>query len=249
MNNIAIFAFGMACAGLSAGARADEQAATLSWSYEGKTAPAHWAELDRANRGCAGKEQSPINIEESATSKAALAALDFQYEVGDADMHNNGHTVQVAIARGSELKVGAEQNELTEFHFHTPGEETINGVTYPLVAHLMHRNTHGKWSGVAVLFKQGLPNLALAPLFASLPESGKRVLPGFNPAALLPDTLAYFRYTGSISTPPCTDGVRWHVLKQPVEISKNQIAAFHRLYKMNARPPQALNGRVIESSK
>ncbi len=249
MNKTALFGFGMACVWMTGAAGADDKTGPASWSYDGKTAPAHWAELDRANRACAGKEQSPINIEESVAGKAALAALDFQYEAGDADMHNNGYTVQVAIARGSELKVGAEHAELVEFHFHTPAEETINGVAYPLVAHLMHKHADGKLYGVAVLYKQGLPNLALAPLFTSLPETGKRVLPGFNPAALLPDNHAYFKYTGSISTPPCTDGVRWHVLKQPVEISKNQIAAFHRLYKMNARPTQALNGRVVESSK
>jgi len=221
------------------------------WSYAGKTAPAHWSELDADNAACKmSKEQSPINIVERNAKKAALLPLDFKYVSNSAEVINNGHTVQINVPAGNSLKTGDDEGSLLQFHFHTPSEEKINGVSYPMVAHFVHKLNDGKLSVVAVLFKKGKENTALAPVFSALPAEGKTTqLTNFDPASVLPATRTYYKFTGSLTTPPCSDGVRWQVLTQPVELSANQIAAFKKLYKMNARPVQPLNGRLVEVSE
>jgi carbonic anhydrase len=235
----------MLCAGAACAADA------AHWSYEGKTAPDHWGDLDPANRACSlSKEQSPIDIVDSKAARAKLPALDFGYHAGAATVENNGHTVQVSLPPGSTLKVGGQDNSLLQFHFHTPSEEKINGVAYPMVAHFVHKGADGKLSVVAVLFKEGAANATLAPVLGALPAPGKPLkLATFDPAALLPADRAYYKFAGSLTTPPCSDGVRWQVLKQPMELSPQQIAAFRALYPMNARPVQPLNGRLVEVSE
>ena len=221
------------------------------WSYSGKTDAAHWADLESGNSACKlSKEQSPINIVEKSAKKAALAPLEFNYPAGSAEVVNNGHTVQVNLPAGGAVKTPDGEANLLQFHFHTPSEEKINGVSYPMVAHFVHKSADGKLAVVAVLFKEGKENKTLAPIFTALPAEGKPVsLATFDPAAILPAKRGYYKFTGSLTTPPCSDGVRWQVLKQPVEISKGQVAAFRTLYKMNARPVQPLNGRVVEVSE
>lgn len=221
------------------------------WSYTGKTSPAHWAELDQVNSACKlSREQSPINIDAKHISHAALAALDFGYAAGAAEVVNNGHTVQVNLPAGGMLRVGDESSKLLQFHFHTPSEESINGKRYPMVAHFVHKAEDGTLSVVAVLFKEGKENATLAPVFAALPAQGHPgALDSFDPAAVLPADHAYYKFNGSLTTPPCSDGVHWQVLKTPVELSKQQIAAFRKLYPMNARPVQPLNGRLVQVSQ
>jgi carbonic anhydrase len=232
-------------------ARAEDKAAKPHWSYSGKTDAAHWADLENGNAACKlSKAQSPVNIVAKRATKAALAPLAFSYPAGSAEVVNTGHTVQVNLAAGGTLKTADAEANLLQFHFHTPSEEKINGVSYPMVAHFVHKSADGKLSVVAVLFKEGKENTTLAPVFAALPAEGKPVtLATFDPAAILPAQHGYYKFTGSLTTPPCSDGVRWHVLKQPVELSKGQIAAFRRLYPMNARPVQPLNGRVVQVSE
>ena len=232
-------------------AHADDKDAHPHWSYAGKTDATHWAGLDHANSACKlSKEQSPINIKEKSAKHATLAALGFNYLAGSAEVVNNGHTVQVNVPPGSKLTSGDGEAGLLQFHFHTPSEEKFNGVAYPMEAHFVHKSAEGKLSVVAVLFKEGKENLALAPVLAALPAEGKPLaLASFDPAAVLPAGHAYYKYTGSLTTPPCSDGVRWQVMKEPVELSKGQIAAFRSIYPMNARPVQPLNGRVIAVSE
>jgi carbonic anhydrase len=232
-------------------ARAEDHVLKPHWAYEGHGDPAHWADLDQANSACKlSKEQSPIDIEERNARKAPLSTLEFNYAAAGAEVINNGHTVQVNLPAGNALKAGDDVAQLLQFHFHTPSEEKINGVNYPMVAHFVHKSADGKLSVVAVLFKQGQENQTLAPVFAALPAEGHpSQLASFNPADVLPANRAYYKFMGSLTTPPCSDGVRWQVLKQPVELSTQQIAAFHKLYKMNARPVQPLNGRTVEVSE
>ena len=232
-------------------AHAADQVAHPHWSYTGKTDAAHWAGLESANSACKlSKEQSPINIKVKTAKHAPLAALGFNYVAGTAEVVNNGHTVQVNLPAGSSLTSGDGETSLLQFHFHTPSEERINGVRYPMVAHFVHKNADGKLAVVAVLFKEGKENLTLAPVFAALPAEGTPLaLASFDPAAVLPVGHAYYKFAGSLTTPPCSDGVRWQVMKEPVELSKGQIAAFRKLYPMNARPVQPLNGRVVEVSE
>lgn len=236
------------CAGT---AFAAEPGHAVHWSYDGKTDPSHWSELDPANSACSlSKEQSPIDIVDSNTAKAALPPLEFGYQPSGATVENNGHTVQVSLPPGSTLTVGGQTVSLLQFHFHTPSEEKINGTAYPLVAHFVHKGADGKLSVVAVLFREGAANATLAPVFEALPAEGKPLkLASFAPGALLPAGKGYYRFTGSLTTPPCSDGVRWQVLKQPMELSTQQLAAFRTLYPMNARPVQPLNARIVEVSQ
>ncbi len=221
------------------------------WAYEGAHGPDHWAELDSANASCAiGKHQSPINITAQQSHSVQMPALDFSYHSASADIINNGHTVQVNLPAGNHFQVGEQTAELLQFHFHTPSEERFDGKSYPMNAHLVHKTAAGTLSVVAVEFQEGKDNPALQPILESLPAVGQtRSLAQFNPAALLPRDHSYYRFTGSLTTPPCSENVSWQVLKQPVELSKAQIDAFRALYKMNARPVQPLNDRVIELSQ
>jgi carbonic anhydrase len=251
IKNYALLAIGAVSAFAIGVANAQDAHAKPHWSYQGHGAPAHWSELDQANSACKlSKEQSPINIESGKARKGPLAALGFNYMAGAAEVVNNGHTIQVNLPTGSALKAGDDVAQLLQFHFHTPSEEKINGKNYPMVAHFVHKSADGKLFVVAVLFKAGKENPALAPVFAALPAEGSPTkLATFNPADVLPANHAYYKFMGSLTTPPCSDGVRWQVLKEPAELSKQQIAAFQKLYTMNARPVQPLNGRIVEASE
>jgi carbonic anhydrase len=218
------------------------------WEYTGKAGTAHWGELEQDFSACKlGKAQSPIDIRHEKAG--APAPIGFGYTASTADIVNTGHTVQVNLAQGGVLHLASGDYQLVQMHFHTPSEERIHGKRYPLVAHLVHRNAAGELAVVAVLFTQGKENAALKPVFAGLPahEGDKRSVAGeFDVGALLPAQHAYYAYMGSLTTPPCSEGVHWQVLKQPVEVSKAQLSAFRKLYRMNARPVQPLNGRVVE---
>ncbi len=227
------------------------QAADHGWSYTGKNGPDHWASLDKNFASCAhSKSQSPIDIRSSDSQTLPLPVLGFAYQGSGAEIVNNGHTVQVNLQPGSSLTVDGVKAELLQFHFHAPSEERFDGKSYPMDAHLVHKTADGKLSVVAILFEEGKENPALASVLSALPAAGKsRDLAAFNPATLLPSDHSYYRFTGSLTTPPCSDGVSWQVLKQTVELSKAQIDAFTALYPMNARPVQPLNDRVIEVSQ
>jgi carbonic anhydrase len=224
----------------------------VHWEYTGKAGAANWSELDQTFATCKlGKEQSPVDIRGAKPAK--LAPLAFSYTAGPAQVLNNGHTVQVNLADGGGLDLAEDKRyKLVQFHFHTPSEELIKGKRYPLVAHLVHKNDAGELAAVAVLFKEGKENQALQPIFADLPAAygEKRALAdGFNAETLLPARRGYYAFQGSLTTPPCSEGVRWRVLTTQVDISKQQLAAFRKLYPMNARPVQPLNGRVIQVSQ
>ncbi|MCW3478139.1 carbonic anhydrase family protein [Neisseriaceae bacterium JH1-16] len=196
-----------------------------------------------------GQTQSPVDIRGARSAK--LAPLRLDYQPGQAELLNNGHAIELKPAAGNRLTLADGGFELLQLHFHTPSEELIEGKRYPLVAHLVHKNAKGELAVVAVLFEQGRDNPALAPLLAALPEQAGTSRPlaaPFDPAALLPTQRGYYAYTGSLTTPPCSEGVRWQVFKQPVELSERQLAAFQRLYPMNARPVQPLNGRTVLES-
>lgn len=218
------------------------------WGYGGEHGPQVWGDMEADFAACKlGKEQSPIDIRNP--KKSALPALDFEYKKSSAEVVNNGHTIQVTPVDGGVLNLDGVPYKLVQFHFHAPSEEKINGKAYSMVAHLVHQSADGKLAVVAVLLTEGKNNAALDPLFEAFPqtEGGKKTLAAdFNAAELLPAARGYYRYVGSLTTPPCSEGVRWQVLKQPVEVSKTQIAAFRKLYNMNARPVQPLNGRKVE---
>lgn len=221
------------------------------WAYAGHRGdPAHWAQLDPAFEGCAkGSTQSPIDIRK--TVKTNLPALDFQYGSAAPTLVNNGHTVQVNLPAGQSLKIGEQTYELLQFHFHTPSEETVAGKHTAMVAHFVHRNAAGELGVVGVLIEPGKKNAAFDAVFSHLPRPGEKITVDdmtLDLAALLPADKHYYAYEGSLTTPPCSQGVKWMVLKTPIKLGANQIKAFRRLFSANARPIQPLNDRVIQES-
>ena len=220
------------------------------WSYKDHGGAAHWGQLDKSFKTCKlGRHQSPINVDTRVTKKAADAKpIGFAYTAGPGEVVNNGHTIQVNLPAAGSVSLDGVEYKLLQFHFHTPSEEKIDGKAYPLVAHLVHKNAQGQLAVVAVLFKVGKENTALKPVFEHLPaKEGETFKLGLdiNSADLLPAKRAYYAFTGSLTTPPCSEEVRWQVLKTPVELAASQLAAFRRLYQMNARPVQPLNGRKV----
>jgi carbonic anhydrase len=182
------------------------------------------------------------------TPTADAKPLRFGYAASAGSVVNNGHTIQVDLVEAGALALDDGAYRLLQFHFHTPSEEQIDGQYHPLVAHLVHRSEQGKLAVVAVLFKIGQENAALKPVFDNLPAKpgAKNLLARpLDAATLLPADRAHYAFAGSLTTPPCSEGVRWHVLKTPVELSATQLQAFSTLYGMNARAVQPLNGRQI----
>jgi carbonic anhydrase len=225
------------------------------WDYEGPRGSAHWSELDPAYAACDGKEQSPIDIRNP--EKSALPALRFDYHSGPIQyVINNGHTIRVnyyAPGSGDFLVFAGMRYQLTQFHLHRPSEEQVNGKPYDMVLHLMHQTSDGKVAGVAVFLKSGKGNPAVQELWDHMPSAEGQNFVGalqLNPMDLLPsDTAAYYMYTGSVTAPPCTEGVIWFVLKKPITVSRAQISAFAKLYPDDVRRPQPLNGRIVKESQ
>lgn len=219
----------------------------IHWEYSGEAGPEHWAKLDPEYSACAGKNQSPVNL--TAFVESELAPLVFSYGGGSAEILNNGHTVQINALPGSSLSVDGMQFALKQFHFHAPSENLIDGKSFPLEAHLVHADQDGHLAVVAVLFTEGAANTVLEKAWAHLPETAGDPLtlpPGISPLDLLPSNRDYYRYNGSLTTPPCSEGVRWLVMKNPVPASKAQVDAFtHVMHHPNNRPVQAVNARSV----
>lgn len=221
--------------------------AAPTWTYEGAAGAEHWAELDPSYAACGGKNQSPVNI--TGTVDAQLPPLVFDYKAPATDVVNNGHTVQTNIAAGSSIEVDARRFALKQFHAHAPSENVVDGKSYPLEIHFVHADESGNLAVVAIFFEEGNANPALETLWKTVPESNAS-RPASAPAAtvstLLPTNRDYYRFSGSLTTPPCTEGVRWLVMKTPVTASAGQIEAFrHAVHHANNRPVQPLNARLI----
>ncbi len=222
----------------------------LHWSYDGKAGPAAWGNLKPEFATCSsGARQSPIDITDGI--KVELDPVQFDYRPSGFRVIDNGHTVQVNVAPGNTIEVTGKRYELIQFHFHRPSEERINGKPFDMVAHLVHRNVEGKLAVVAVLLERGSAQSVVQTVWNNLPlEKGDEVTAkgALDLSALLPTDRRYYTYMGSLTTPPCSEGVLWMVMKSPVQISPEQLAIFSRLYPMNARPIQALSGRLIKES-
>jgi carbonic anhydrase len=219
------------------------------WSYRGAEGPSHWGDLKPDYSTCKlGSQQSPIDIQ--GAQKSALPPLVFDYKPAPLKIINNGHTVQVNYAPGSKISIGGHVYDVVQFHFHHPSEEKIQGRAYDMVAHIVHKDSEGHLAVVAVLLKSGAENKFLGGFWSHLPPSAgpEQTFADVkvNLADLLPDARGYYTFMGSLTTPPCTEQVRWFVLKTPVDLSATQIAAFARLYPDNARPTQPANGRKTE---
>lgn len=229
-----------------------QEAKPPHWSYEGATDPSHWSSLDPQYAACSnGHKQSPIDIK--GAKKSDLPALETNYSSVPLNIIDNGHTVQITYPAGSTLTVGDKTYTLKQFHFHHPAEEEINGKKYDLVAHLVHADADGHLAVIAVLFKKGTASPLLDTLWKNIPaEKEKAVdvaLVSVNAKDLLPADMGYYTFQGSLTAPPCSEGVTWYVLKTPVTLSSAQLDAFAKLYPHNARSIQPTNGREILESK
>ena len=222
-----------------------------AWSYSGSLGPQTWASLHPSFSLCgSGQRQSPVDIRDGLP--VDLEDVEFQYRPGFFSVTDNGHTVQVQVGGGNAIEVGARRYELTGFHFHLPGEERVDGRSFAMSIHLVHRDTQGRLAVVALVAEEGPEHPAVQAVWNNLPlERGEFVAASveFDPMALLPARRGYYTYMGSLTTPPCTEGVLWIVMQQPIQVSPQQLAIFARLHPMNARPVQPLNGRVIKQSR
>ena len=223
-------------------------AADVHWSYTGEVAPAHWSKLDAAYEMCAkGMNQSPIDL--TGFVEADLAPITFHYTGLATEVVNNGHTIQANYTAGSTIEVAGKIFQLKQFTFHSPGENTINGESFPLEAHFVHVAEDGSLAVVSVLFQIGEENEALARLWKQMPrKAGKKAAMASQVRAqdLMPEDRDYYRYNGSLTTPPCTEGVLWLVMKQPLTISKAQVDEFiHVMHHYNNRPVQPVHARPV----
>lgn len=218
------------------------------WGYSGEAGPEHWSKVDPKFALCAlGRNQSPIDL--AGFIEAELAPLTVAYKAGAADIVNNGHTIQVDYAPGSTLAVAGRTFELKQFHFHAPSENRIAGKQFPLEGHLVHADKDGNLAVIAVMFQEGAASALLAKLWEKMPAKAgeKAALPaGLSAAQLLPADRDYYRFNGSLTTPPCSEGVWWLVMKKPLSASKAQVGQFTKAVGFaNNRPIQPVNARPV----
>ena len=220
------------------------------WSYEGDSGPASWSKINVDWAKCGnGSRQSPIDIRDGM--KVELEQISFDYHPSSFNVVDNGHTVQVGVSGGNYITVQNRMFELQQFHFHRPSEERINGKAFEMVVHLVHRDAEGRLAVLALLLERGAPQATIQTVWNNLPlEKFETMQPTIllDPAEMLPARRDYYTYMGSMTSPPCSEGVLWLVMKQPVQASPAQMALFSRLYPLNARPIQPANGRIIKES-
>ncbi len=231
-----------------AGGKEMSQHSGPSWGYQPGNGPALWGTLAPDFSACAlGKEQSPIDLTEGRS--ADPLAIEFDYRQIRIAVENNGHTIQVNPDPGSGIVLNRMRFDLLQFHFHHGSEHTVDGNQLPLEMHLVHRSDSGSLAVIGVLFEEGPSNDALAPVWEHLPPepaAAQMVAGELDLAALLPANRKTWRYRGSLTTPPCTEGVNWIVLAEPLTMSADQITAFDAIYPNNFRPVQPLGERVLD---
>lgn len=217
------------------------------WTYSGERGPEHWGKLSEAFAACSeGRNQSPIDIVDPID--ADLAPIGLSYRGSTVAVVNNGHSVQVDVGLGNSLDIEGQTFELVQFHLHSPSEHRIQGESFPLEAHFVHRNDRGERAVVAGLFREGPRSQGLETIGVSAPTKAGRSEPIDTPIAdleVVPEGRAYYRYSGSLTTPPCTEGVLWLILKATGSVSSEQVERFVKLVGEDARGPQPLNARRV----
>jgi len=221
------------------------------WAYEGSHGADHWAQLSDAFSTCeAGRLQSPFDIK--ADIQAELPELGLNYSPVPLSVMNNSHTIQVPLSGAGQLNVDGSSYDLLQFHFHTPSEYTLDGKRYPLELHMVHASKSGALAVVGVMIEEGAANAELAKIWQHMPATkGENTVEGqtIDTGKLLPTSQQYYRFMGSLTTPPCSEGVNWHMMSTPIAASADQLAAFSAIFPMNARPLQPENNRLVVIGK
>lgn len=221
----------------------------VEWSYTGSTGPSKWSELCVGYGSCGGSEQSPINITTTSTG-SGLTALTTTQNQSTTYMYNNGHTIEFKYDAGSSLQWKGETYTLKQFHFHASSEHQVQSNSYPMEVHLVHENAAGKLAVVGILFNAGAENQLLKRFEANYPVGKGSFFASsdrYTVADLFPTNKGYYTYNGSLTTPPCTEGVTWIVMKDPITASSAQIQKISSIMKQNNRPVQKLNTRQVQS--
>lgn len=217
------------------------------WGYAGEHSPEHWAKLSPDNFACSASNQSPVNL--TGFIEADLTPIKFNYKAGGSEILNNGHAVQINYLPGSTINIDGSEFALLQVHFHAPSENHIDGKSYPLEAHLVHADKAGQLAVIAVMYEEKDENSTLAGAWQQMPEHAgdkQQLNTLFNIDGILPTNRDYYRFNGSLTTPPCSEGVRWFVFKESVAVSAEQVKAFADVLSgPNNRPIQATNARVI----
>lgn len=232
----------------------DQHDGSVHWSYQGEAdGPQAWGSLDEKFAMCdEGKAQSPINIDvQNIEIDETLPKLQVSYQTIGLDLVNNGHTIQLNAKNAGGLTLGDDKYSLLQIHFHSPSEHTLNDESADMVAHLVHQNEQNQLAVIGVMLNQGeQANDFIASLWNAMPKAKGEVVTDsqakINVADLLPELMDYYTYPGSLTTPPCSEGVRWLVLKQPTEISSAQLSSYQSLYANSVRPVQPVNDRSIK---
>jgi carbonic anhydrase len=218
------------------------------WGYEGDTSPTKWGKIARDFATCElGVDQSPIDITGAVTGKPIQIA--FNYKSSPLNVVNNGHTIQVNYAPRSTISIDGTEYALLQFHFHTPSEHKIAGKAAAMELHFVHRNAAGKLAVVGVMMNEGKEHPLIAQVWKAIPPTGNTNAMSnisIDASNLLPLSKSYYTYDGSLTTPPCSEGVKWHILAAPITVSSAQIREFAKLYPVNARPLQPKQTRRIE---
>jgi len=223
-------------------------ASDVHWGYSGHGAPEHWGELDPAFEICGGGvNQSPINL--TGFIEAEMVPITFNYTGLATEVLNNGHAIQANYAAGSTMTVAGKTFELKQFHFHSPSENQINGEYLPMEGHFVHADKDGNLAVIAVMYKVGDENGGMKKLWKQMPaEEGNKagLATQVKAEELMPVDRDYYRFNGSLTTPPCSEGVVWIVMKNPVTVSEGQVKQFtDAMGHPNNRPVQGTNARPI----
>lgn len=250
-----ILAVGLAgCAAPDAGSTPTPTARSTAWSYDGADGPEHWDDVATACADNSDAHESPIDIVTAQLNHdAGVAPVQLDYQPTPFELENNGHTVEAVPEdlTADSIVLDGKTYYLQQFHFHASSEHTIDGVRAAAELHLVHKAPSGEVAVLGVLIAKGDGSTALDQLFDSIPttktlEGAETVLSTpIDPSALLPASDLSARYAGSLTTPPCTEGVSWNVFLSPITVSDAQLAAYTSVYPENHRPTQPLHGRTV----
>jgi carbonic anhydrase len=236
------------------GANEERPEHAAPFGYSGDAGPSRWGSIDPAYKECSeGERQSPIDLKDGMRS--ALPRIDFTYKPAELEVENNGHSLEAAYPPGSSVEIGGTHYELQQFHYHAPSEHEVSGRSLPMELHFVNIADDGRAAVLGVLVEEGQGNPSFSELVRALPtEQGatRRVEGKVSALDLLPPgpgSAPRWSYDGSLTTPPCTEGVHWHVFKEPIELSAKQLARYTAVYEDNNRPLQPLNGREPLSSR